>query len=184
MVSIANDDSDEDPYDFTITGIGRGAPVADAGPDQNAATEVKIDLDGSDSYDLDGQPLTFLWTLESKPAGSALTEADIEGKTTPNPSFTPEELHSESAGGTGGDLYFCGAGVPGDGKVLRDEEGKDLPGRDGVQGEDLVDERGDERERSDVSPAEGSDIRDLHARRSKQGGKGKEGSEPAVDANL
>jgi hypothetical protein len=66
------------------------APNANAGPDQNVATGVEVNLDGTDSYDSDGQSLSFLWSLESKPPASTLTEAGIEGKTTPNPSFAPD----------------------------------------------------------------------------------------------
>ncbi|MBM3302977.1 MAG: hypothetical protein FJY85_23900, partial [Deltaproteobacteria bacterium] len=89
-VSISNDDSDENPYDFTISGTGGEVPVANAGPDQNVATGVEVSLDGSDSYDLDGQLLTYVWSLQSKPPSSAVTDADVEGKTTPNPSFVPD----------------------------------------------------------------------------------------------
>ena len=64
--------------------------MAEAGPDENVATGVKAVLDGSDSYDPDGQRLSFLWTLQGRPAPSALTEAAVEGKTTPAPSFVPD----------------------------------------------------------------------------------------------
>ena len=67
--------------------VGNNAPVVDAGPDQ-AVTVIGtvVQLDGSASYDLDGDPLSYSWTL-SGPPGSA---AALQGATTPMPSFAPD----------------------------------------------------------------------------------------------
>jgi hypothetical protein len=48
------------------------APVAVAGPDQVGAPGVEVLLDGSGSYDPDGDPITHQWMLLSAPAGSGL----------------------------------------------------------------------------------------------------------------
>lgn len=42
-------------------------PVADAGPDQTRNPGVTIRLDGSNSWDPNGDPLTYLWKQESGP---------------------------------------------------------------------------------------------------------------------
>jgi len=41
--------------------VGNSAPVADAGPDQIGVQPGQIGLDGSRSYDSDGDPLTYQW---------------------------------------------------------------------------------------------------------------------------
>lgn len=48
--------------------IGNDPPVADAGPDLLNAAPGTIVLDGSGSYDPDGDPMTYQWVLESGPA--------------------------------------------------------------------------------------------------------------------
>ncbi|MFZ1862999.1 MAG: PKD domain-containing protein [Polyangiales bacterium] len=67
--------------------VGNNAPSADAGLDQ-AVTVIGtvVHLDGSASYDLDGDPISYSWTL-SGPAGSSAT---LQGATTATPSFVPD----------------------------------------------------------------------------------------------
>ena len=50
------------------------APVADAGADQHFDNEnIIIQLDGSKSFDPDGDPITYAWTITSRPPFSAAT---------------------------------------------------------------------------------------------------------------
>src|SRR5438270_14048861 len=45
-------------------------PVANAGPDQTVKIGATVILNGSGSTDVDGNPLTYKWTLVTRPAGS------------------------------------------------------------------------------------------------------------------
>ncbi len=61
------------------------APVADAGRDQTALFGATVQLDGTASTDVDGNALSYSWTLVSAPAGSSAT---LSNAGTARPSFT------------------------------------------------------------------------------------------------
>lgn len=63
------------------------APVANAGPDQNVAVDDVVTLTGAGSFDVNGNPLTYAWTLTTKPGGSTAT---LTGATTVSPTFTAD----------------------------------------------------------------------------------------------
>ena len=76
------------PDTVTITTLGGNtAPVANAGPDQTVQTGMVVTLDGSMSKDADGNPLTFLWALTTKPIGSTAAFSD---PTAVRPTFTAD----------------------------------------------------------------------------------------------
>jgi PKD domain len=63
-------------------------PVANAGPNQTiTAVGTLVQLNGSQSYDLAGFPITYQWSFVSKPAGS---NATLTGPTTATPSFVAD----------------------------------------------------------------------------------------------
>jgi hypothetical protein len=83
-------DDDDDSSDDT-TGSNR-APIARAGADQCVAYDSTIALDGRSSSDDDGDALSSLWTVESRPSGSTLVDADISNRTSSQASVIPDRL--------------------------------------------------------------------------------------------
>lgn len=86
---IVNDGSIKSEAD-TVTVIAASAnakPVANAGLDARVIAGTNVTLDGTGSFDADGDTLTYQWTFVSQPSGSAAAFADA---TVATPSFTAD----------------------------------------------------------------------------------------------
>ena len=64
-------------------------PIADAGADDVTEESTVVTLNGNKSKDSDGDKLTYLWTLISKPTGS---NAVLSDRTRVNPTFVADEI--------------------------------------------------------------------------------------------
>ena len=67
------------------------APVANAGGGLNATVGNTVTLNGTGSYDPNGDPLVYAWAFVSRPAGSS---AVLSGSTTARPSFIADRAGS------------------------------------------------------------------------------------------
>ena len=85
IVACGDDDKKDGPNQ---------APIADAGPNQSVSAASIVTLSGSGSYDPDGDPLTFVWTFDGVPEGSALEGGAFAVNDTSDVanSFSPDEL--------------------------------------------------------------------------------------------
>jgi RHS repeat-associated protein len=63
-------------------------PVANAGQNQTVSTSATVQLDGSASSDVDGDALTYRWTIVSTPQGSTAT---LSNPGIVNPTFITDE---------------------------------------------------------------------------------------------
>lgn len=66
---------------------GNNAPVAKAGADQSVNVDTAVSLDGSDSSDMDGDTLSYSWSLTSMPSGSNSTLVNANSVKS---AFTPD----------------------------------------------------------------------------------------------
>jgi len=73
---IVHDGTEYSAPDTVVVTSENARPVANAGPDQSALPGNLVFLDGSGSYDADLDPLTYAWSLISRPAGSAAALSD------------------------------------------------------------------------------------------------------------
>jgi len=79
---IVNDNKDDsDPVSVTITGLVNNLPIANAGPDQpdtgqaDIYVEDTVTLNGSESSDVDGDELSYQWSLVSGPSDVVLSDS-------------------------------------------------------------------------------------------------------------
>ncbi|MEM9102306.1 MAG: PKD domain-containing protein [Pseudomonadota bacterium] len=87
---IVNDgvlNSDEDSLIVSVVAAPNIAPISDAGPDQSGALGLTFTLDGSNSRDNDSDPLTYVWTLLSRPSGSGV---NVNNPTNVSPTIMPD----------------------------------------------------------------------------------------------
>ena len=70
-----------------VASAANAAPVANAGVAQVVVAGNLVTLDGSASSDANNDPLTYAWTLTSKPTGSAAT---LSSSTSVKPTFTAD----------------------------------------------------------------------------------------------
>ncbi len=81
---IANDGQVDSAPDVVSISTQNSKPVANAGSDQTILVSQTVALDGSASSDVDGDPLSFFWSITSKPQGST---AALDDPTAAQPSF-------------------------------------------------------------------------------------------------
>ena len=70
-----------------VASTANSAPIANAGADQNVATNTVVNLDGSGSTDADGDSLSYQWSLTAVASGS---NAALSDGTVASPSFTAD----------------------------------------------------------------------------------------------
>jgi RHS repeat-associated protein len=85
---IVNDGTVNSDEDTVVITTENSKPVADAGDDQTVPLNSVVNLNGGDSSDVDGDILTYRWTLLSKPSDST---ASLTDDTTATPSFTADK---------------------------------------------------------------------------------------------
>lgn len=77
-LTLTVDDGALDDQDTVIVTVEapNGTPIADAGSDQAVATGDTVQLNGSGSFDPEGDVLKFAWELVAKPTGSSASLTD------------------------------------------------------------------------------------------------------------
>lgn len=83
---VNNGEADSLPARVTISDSD-STPVANAGPDLNFTLNMAVTLDGSRSYDSDGDALSYAWAVVQSPSGSTAT---LNRADTAFPVFTPD----------------------------------------------------------------------------------------------
>lgn len=87
---IVNDGQvDSAPSTVTVSATrANAAPIANAGANQTVKSQTSVTLDGSASSDSNGDPLTYRWTMTSKPEGSM---ASLSSSTAIHPTFVADK---------------------------------------------------------------------------------------------
>ena len=82
---VVNDGKADSKPDIVNINTENSPPVAIAGADQTVLVGRTVALDGSSSTDVDGDPLTYNWSITSMPVGSTAVLSDPSAV---SPSFT------------------------------------------------------------------------------------------------
>lgn len=82
----------EPDYVFISVASLNSVPEAEAGADQVVDVCTWVNLDGSSSFDLNGDALAYDWQLEIAPVFSLLTQESLEGAKGARPSFYGDQL--------------------------------------------------------------------------------------------
>ena len=88
---IVNDGKINSAPDTVTISTSNSKPVADAGPDQTVYVTQTVQLNGSGSTDIDGNPLTYDWLFTARSAGSS---AVLSNPAIVNPTFTADKFGS------------------------------------------------------------------------------------------
>jgi hypothetical protein len=84
---VVNDGKVDSPAVTVTVTTAATPPVANAGPNQTVTLGTLVQLNGSGSTDVNGKPLTYLWSFNSIPSGSSAT---LSNPTIVNPTFTAD----------------------------------------------------------------------------------------------
>jgi RHS repeat-associated protein len=84
---VVNDGALDSVADRVEIDTRSSRPRADAGPDQPATVGDTVQLDGSGSSDVDGDPLGFRWSFTARPGGSTASLSDAVAV---QPTFVPD----------------------------------------------------------------------------------------------
>ncbi len=76
---------------FSSCSIFNKEPIANAGGDQTVVLGDTVYLDGSNSYDPDGDNLKYAWSFNSKPYNSSLYDGDINSRISSQANFIPDK---------------------------------------------------------------------------------------------
>ncbi len=81
IVSNGVSESSPDTAILRVSSSDPQPPTASAGEDQSVEDCNYVDLDGSGSFDPNGDELEYLWSVQKVPAESGLTDSSIEDRT-------------------------------------------------------------------------------------------------------
>jgi hypothetical protein len=82
--------TDQSSIEVYASGSSNAPPVADPGPNLVLGLGGTASPDGSNSFDPDGDPITYDWSFIRLPGSSGLSDSDISDYDTDSPQFTPD----------------------------------------------------------------------------------------------
>ena len=99
LTVTAHGETDTDIVNIVVVNVNH-TPVADAGDDQSVAEGSPVVIDGTNSFDIDDDPISYVWVQESGPI------VTVTGAGTPTLSFTAPVAGSSGAPGVVATLGF------------------------------------------------------------------------------